>query len=88
MIMSADVFVEYIAKINEAFAQGDATEHTHRPALKGLIESLDGKGKVTATNEPKRQQCGAPDFIVSRKLRQTEQTIGYIEAKDIDKSLS
>ena len=56
--MARDVFGEYIAEINEAYARGDATEHTHRPALKSLIESLDGKGKVTATNEPKRQQCG------------------------------
>jgi hypothetical protein len=35
--------------------------HTHRPALKSLIESL--ALNITATNEPKRIKCGAPDFI-------------------------
>ena len=84
--MAADFFAEYIKDINKAFGRGDATEHTHRPALKKLIESFDSK--VTATNEPKRQKCGAPDFIVSRKLRKIDKTVGYIEAKDIDKSLS
>jgi hypothetical protein len=54
-------FSEYIKKINSACARGDATEHTHRPALKSLIESLDPK--VTATNEPARIKCGAPDLV-------------------------
>lgn len=63
--MAQDVFGDYINEINKAYGRGDATEHTHRPALKKLIESLDNK--ITATNEPKRQKCGAPDFIVSRR---------------------
>ena len=45
------------------------------------MESLDSK--IEATNEPKRQACGAPDFIVSRK----QLPIGYIETKDIGISL-
>lgn len=80
------VFSDYIKEINNAYGRGDATEHTHRPALKSLIESLDKK--ITATNEPKRQECGAPDFIVSRRVRSLDRAIGYIEAKDIDKSLA
>ena len=65
---------------NEA-AKGNATEHTHRPALKTLIESL-GSG-IIATNEPKRIDCGAPDFIITRG----EVPLGYIEAKDVGVSL-
>ncbi|HEO70658.1 MAG TPA: DNA methyltransferase, partial [Candidatus Hydrogenedentes bacterium] len=61
--------------------RGDATEHTHRPALKALLESL-AQG-VTATNEPKRVACGAPDFIVTRRST----PLGYVETKDVGKSL-
>jgi hypothetical protein len=72
---------EYLKEIQKHFATGEATEHTYRPALKTLIESLGEQ--ITAINEPKRVACGAPDFIVTR-----EQTpLGYIEAKDIGKNL-
>ena len=60
---------EYLNQIETALAQGDATEHTHRPALKSLVEVLGDA--VTATNEPKRVRCGAPDcqlIYVSGKL--------------------
>jgi predicted helicase len=72
---------EYQSQIEKELARKNATEHTHRPALKTLIESLaDG---ITATNEPKRVKCGAPDFVVARG----EVPIGYVEAKDVGKSL-
>ncbi len=66
----------YITEINKAYLQGNATEHTHRPALKKLIESI--YPKLTATNEPKRIKCGAPDYVVTRKSRKFVETIGYI----------
>ncbi|MHB8907916.1 MAG: type ISP restriction/modification enzyme [Syntrophales bacterium] len=50
----------YLTAIEGNLKTGNATEHTHRPALKSLIESLGEN--VTATNEPKRERCGAPDF--------------------------
>jgi len=65
----------YLRAINQAYGRGDATEHTHRPTLKALIEALDGK--VTATNEPKRIACGAPDIVVSRRVRKLEQKWEY-----------
>ena len=71
----------YIHDIEKALAAGDATEHTHRPALKAFIE--DFSAGVVATNEPKHIECGAPDFI----LRKGSVTVGYIEAKDTGKSL-
>ena len=71
----------YLAALGAALAKGDATEHTHRPALKALIESCGHQ--ILATNEPKRIACGAPDFVVSRN----DLTVGYIEAKDIGVSL-
>ena len=78
-------FTQYLAAIRNNLAQGDATEHTHRPALKAFLEAV-GQG-VTATNEPKRVQCGAPDYIVSRKSQHGPVTLGYIEAKDVGKPL-
>jgi predicted helicase len=45
--------------------------------LQQLIESL--VPGVRATNEPKRQSCGAPDYILTKK----DIPVGFIEAKDI-----
>jgi predicted helicase len=75
------LWAQYVLAIEKALAAGDATEHTHRPALKTLLESL--AEEITATNEPKHIECGAPDFI----LRKGSVAVGYIEAKDIGKSL-
>jgi hypothetical protein len=71
----------YLSAIEQDYKSGQATEHTYRTALKGLLESF-GDG-ILARNEPKRIQCGAPDYVVERK----NLTIGYVEAKDIHVSL-
>jgi predicted helicase len=69
---------EYLNELKRNLAQGDATEHTHRFALKSLMESF--AAGIVATNEPVRKtDCGAPDFSVSRKTV----PLGYIETKDI-----
>jgi hypothetical protein len=47
----------YLTAVERNLKAGNATEHTHRPALKELIESL--AENITATNEPKREKCGA-----------------------------
>jgi hypothetical protein len=72
----------YRRQIERELKQGDATEHTHRPALKALIESL--AAGVTATNEPKRVACGAPDFSLTRK----KVPLGHIETKDVGVNLA
>ncbi|MBA7660543.1 hypothetical protein ES703_68545 [subsurface metagenome] len=75
------LFTDYIYTIRKKLKLGDTTEHSHRSALEILVESLSSD--ITATNEPKHIECGAPDFIV----RKSSATIGYIEAKDIGKNL-
>jgi hypothetical protein len=80
-----DPFSRYLQQIGEALQAGDATEGTHRPALKQLIESL--AADVTALNEPRRIACGAPDFAIQRTLNTVRATIGYIETKDVDTPL-
>lgn len=73
---------QYIDNINKRFTLGNATEHTFRGDLQQLLESL--VPDIRATNEPKRQLCGAPDYILTKK----NIPVGYIEAKDIgDKDL-
>ncbi len=74
-------FSGYIRAIEKKLAQGDATEHTHRAALQAFVES--SAARVSATNEPKHIDCGAPDFVVRKGVT----TIGYMEAKDIGISL-
>jgi hypothetical protein len=57
----------YIHTIERKLATGDATEHTHRSSLEALVQSW--ASGITATNEPKHIECGAPDFIL-RKVRE------------------
>ncbi|MBB6004319.1 type ISP restriction/modification enzyme [Arcicella rosea] len=74
---------QYIENIHRKFKVGNTTEHTFRGNLENLIVSL--MPTVMATNEPTRQQCGSPDYILTNNKGIT---LGYIEAKDIgDKDL-
>lgn len=73
---------QYIDNIDKRYRLGNATEHTFRGDLQQLLESL--VPTIRATNEPKRQKCGAPDYILTQK----DIPVGFIEAKDIgDKDL-
>ncbi|MCC6946410.1 MAG: N-6 DNA methylase [Bradyrhizobiaceae bacterium] len=74
-------FKNYLSQMEAALRAGNATEHTHRPSLKALLEASDKT--LTATNEPSRIECGAPDFIISK----SSLTLGYIEVKDVGRSL-
>ena len=72
----------YLENLNKRYKQGNATEHTYRGDLQTLIENI--APDIRATNEPKRQSCGAPDYILTRN----DIPVGFIEAKDIgDKDL-
>ena len=55
---------QYIANLNQSYLRGNATEHTFRGYLQQLVETL--VPDVRGTNEPKRQYCGAPDYILTR----------------------
>ncbi len=68
----------YVENLNKRYKLGNATEHTFRGDLQQLIESI--VPDIAATNEPKRINCGAPDYVITKK----DIPIGYIEAKDID----
>lgn len=76
------LFKSYLRDLRTALTAGDATEHTHRPALKTLLEALEPG--VTATNEPRQvTACGKPDMAVRRNAV----PLGYLETKDVGVNL-
>ncbi len=68
---------QYLQIIQKIHATGEATELSYRSALEGLLSSI-GDG-ITALHEPRRVNCGAPDFVINRGVI----TLGHCEAKDI-----
>ena len=73
---------QYLDSINQRYQTGISREHAYRGDLQQLLESL--LPGVMATNEPARINCGAPDYVLTRK----DVPLGYIEAKDIGIDLS
>ncbi len=72
----------YISELNKQFQTGIAREHSYRPALQQMISSI--LEDMVVTNEPARIDCGAPDYIISRKSDNIP--VAFVEAKDIDDS--
>ncbi|UXS99627.1 type ISP restriction/modification enzyme [Agrobacterium tumefaciens] len=73
---------DYLRDVARKFEKGNATEHTYREALGKLSGELLAD-EFELTNEPKRQQCGAPDYI----LEKSDVPVGFIEAKVINTPL-
>ena len=78
----SSVIHTYLQDIARHIQAGNATEHTHRPALQTLLQSLLPDYHIT--NEPRRIACGAPDFEIAKH----SEPIGHIEAKDIGVDLN
>ena len=64
-----------IDRINQRYNSGNAYEHTFRGNLQALFETL--APTIRATNKPKKQNCGASYYILSKKII----SVGFIEAK-------
>ncbi|MBF6641808.1 N-6 DNA methylase [Flavobacterium sp. J49] len=73
---------QYISKLDILYKTGNAREHSYRGDLQNLIMAI--LPDVLVTNEPARVDCGAPDYVLTRK----DVPIGYIEAKDIGVDLA
>jgi type I restriction-modification system DNA methylase subunit len=71
----------YLDQVRGAYATGQATEHSYRPALHALFKSIDPA--LTVINEPKKSEAGMPDFMFQRG----NIPFGWAEAKDIDKDV-
>ncbi len=77
------LFAEYLDQIRTLHKSGQTTEHSFRPALARLFQSIDPVLEVI--NEPKRlTDVGAPDFVFNRD----GVAIGWCEAKDLDKDIT
>lgn len=75
------LIADFVKSVQEKYKTGAATEHSYRPALECLFNSI--AEEIHAINEPKRIACGAPDFIIQHG----EIAVGYVEAKDIGVSI-
>ena len=73
-----DAVEKYVAEVARMAKLGNATEHTFRGALATLLGAL--APGLQAVNEPKRTDCGAPDFIVQNK---SGVGVFYVETKCI-----
>lgn len=73
---------QYIEELQKQFQSGVAREHTYRPALQQLLAAI--LPNLIVLNEPARQACGAPDYILQRKTDNIP--VAFIEAKDINDS--
>ena len=82
MAKGSDYVQEYLGDIRRQFATGVAAEHAYRPALKRLLEAH--RTRIVAVNDPRRVDCGAPDFIVQKG----KVPLGYVECKDIGADLA
>jgi predicted helicase len=73
---------DYIDKVNTRYKTGISREHSYRGDLQNLLESI--ASDVLITNEPARIDCGAPDYIITKR----NIPVGYIEAKDLGADLT
>lgn len=73
---------DYIAKIKKEIELGKSTEHSFRGYLQSFLSDFITGFDVT--NEPKRQHCGAPDYIITREGI----PVGFIETKDVGLDLN
>lgn len=69
---------QYLNEIIQKHKTGQAQEHTYRKTLEDLLVNT-ANSEIQVINEPKKQKCGKPDYIILRK----NIPIGYIEAKDV-----
>lgn len=71
-------FKDYIKELDRLYSVGNTTEHSFRGSLQSFLsELLPG---YVVTNEPRRQECGAPDYVITKKGI----PMAFFEAKDID----
>lgn len=71
------IIQDFLSQISITFKTGSATEHSYRSSFESLFKRLDDN--ISALNEPKRVECGAPDFIIQRG----DLVVGHLEAKDV-----
>ena len=67
----------FLHEVESLLKSGSATEHSYRPAMKTLFDTL--LAPAYAINEPQKAAHGAVDFVI----QQGNAPIGHAEAKDV-----
>ena len=80
-IHKVSAFSEYFKQVQTTLEAGHASEGSHYPTLKALLESFCDGNHCHKSAQPYRVR--SVDSIVTRGSA----TIGYVEAKDIGKNL-
>lgn len=73
-------FKEYIKELDRLYSVGNTTEHSFRGSLASYLQTI--LPRFVITNEPRRIDCGAPDYVITQK----NEPIAFLEAKDINDS--
>ncbi len=71
-------FKEYIRAIDQLYHVGNTTEHSFRGSLASYLQSI--LNNFVVTNEPRRIDCGAPDYVITQK----NVPVAFLEAKDVN----
>lgn len=71
-------FKEYIHAIDQLYHVGNTTEHSFRGSLASYLQSI--LNNFVVTNEPRRIDCGAPDYVITQK----NVPVAFLEAKDVN----
>lgn len=80
--LDASAFRKYIASLRRNLGTGVATEHTHRSSISVLLQRFISAG-MEVVNEPTRVDSLSPDIVI----RSNFDDVGWVECKDIGKSL-
>lgn len=56
---------DYLDELVDLYLTGQATEHSYRPALQALFQSIDPA--LTVINEPKKSEAGMPNPLFQRR---------------------
>ena len=67
----------YVNEISNMYGSGQATEHSYRSTLEGLLKAFDES--IQVINEPRQLDFGAPDMV----LQLAGQPVGYVECKNV-----
>lgn len=71
-------FKGYVKELDRLYSVGNTTEHSFRATLQLYLSTL--LPAYIVTNEPRRFDCGAPDYVITQKGL----PVAFFEAKDID----
>ncbi len=86
LIKYMETLKNYTSNISNVYSSGIATEHSYRSALLDLFKELT---KLEVTNEPKRSEFGAPDFMFKNKnivYTHAEAKDTWVNLDEIEKS--